>query len=90
MEIRGIERAANGTPQQPARVTPQLRVVERAPRAADQRHEADVCNDSLQADAEPDAIADALAGARARWIDGGDRRRLRRELVRLLAELEDE
>jgi hypothetical protein len=39
---------------------------------------------------EPDPIAVALEAARAAWADVGDRRQLRRALLRVVAELDDE
>jgi hypothetical protein len=50
---------------------------------------ADPCNGSLQAVAPGDSVADGLDRARAAWICSRDSRRLRRDLLRLLAELED-
>jgi hypothetical protein len=49
---------------------------------------ADRCNGSLQVVAPQDPIAEALDQARAVWIAGRDGRLLRRDLLRLLAELE--
>jgi hypothetical protein len=49
----------------------------------------DVCNGSLQAVVPVDPVADALDQARSAWISSRDSRRLCRDLLRLLAELED-
>jgi hypothetical protein len=46
------------------------------------------CNGSLQAVAPADPIVEVLDRARAAWISGRDGRRLRRDLLRLLAEIE--
>jgi hypothetical protein len=46
------------------------------------------CNGSLQAGAPADPIVEVLDRARAAWISGRDGRRLRRDLLALLAELE--
>jgi hypothetical protein len=46
------------------------------------------CNGSLQAVALEDPVVEALDRARAAWIPGRDGRRLRRDLLRLLAEIE--
>ena len=43
---------------------------------------------SLQAVAPADPVVEALDRARAAWISGRDSRRLRRDLLALLAELE--
>ena len=50
---------------------------------------ADACNGPLQPVALADPIAEALDRVRAAWISDHDGRRLRRELLRLLTELED-
>jgi hypothetical protein len=47
------------------------------------------CNGSLQAVAPADPVVETLDRARAAWISGRDGRRLRRDLLALLAELED-
>jgi hypothetical protein len=53
--------------------------------------DADCSHDAPSLGAVPtDPIADALDGAREAWTTGCDRRQLRRELLRLLADLEDE
>ena len=46
------------------------------------------CNGSLLVVAPVDPVAEALDRARAGWISGRDGRRLRRDLLRILAELE--
>jgi hypothetical protein len=57
--------------------------------AADCPSVADHRNGSLQPVAPVDPVADALDHARTAWISSHDGRRLRRALLRLLAELED-
>jgi hypothetical protein len=49
---------------------------------------ANCCNGPLHVVAPPDPIAEALDQARAVWISDRDSHRLRRDLLRLLAELE--
>lgn len=46
------------------------------------------CNVSLQAVAPADPIVDALDRARTAWISDRDGRRLRRDLLALIAEFE--
>ncbi|HSK02973.1 MAG TPA: hypothetical protein VK932_17095 [Kofleriaceae bacterium] len=46
------------------------------------------CNGSLQAVAPADPVTEALDRARAAWNTDRDARRLRRDLLALLAELE--
>jgi hypothetical protein len=57
--------------------------------AVDCPNVADPCNGPLQEVAPADPVAKALEQARAAWLVGHDGRRLRRDLLRLLAELED-
>jgi hypothetical protein len=47
------------------------------------------CNGSLQVVAPADPIAEALDRVRAAWIAAHDGRRLRRDLLGLVAKLED-
>ena len=47
------------------------------------------CNGPLQVVAPADPIIEALDRARIAWISGRDRRQLRRDLLHLIAELED-
>jgi hypothetical protein len=46
------------------------------------------CSGSLQAVALADPVAEALDRARVAWISDRDRRRLRRDLLGLLADLD--
>jgi hypothetical protein len=50
--------------------------------------EANRCNGSLQVVAPADPVTEALDRARAAWFTSRDGRRLRRDLLRLLAEIE--
>lgn len=81
----GFEGEADCTPRDSARATSRLHLVTETPSAAEHSEPAPDRNGSLQAD----AVLEALDHAREGWAAGGDRRRLRRDLLKLLAELED-
>jgi len=82
----GFEGEGTGTPRQPVCAILELCATGDAVGCHDA---ADSCNGSLQVVALADPVAEALDRARTTWISGHDGRRLRRDLLRLLAELED-
>lgn len=86
VEAAGVEGEVKNMPRQPAREVSETCEVGRV---AGCDGVADPCNGSLQVVAHADPVAESLDQARATWLSGRDGRRLRRELLRLLAAIED-